>query len=34
MCKRIQRMDQIDDSLEIRLPDGKPINFLHAAKAE
>lgn len=34
MCKRIQRMDRIDDSLEIRLPDGKPINFLYAAKSE
>ena len=28
MCKRIQGMDAIDDSLEIRLPNGKPINFL------
>lgn len=33
MCKRIQRMDAIDDSLEVRLPDGKPINFLEADKA-
>ena len=34
MCKRIQRMDAIDDSLEVRLPSGKPINFLNAKKAE
>lgn len=30
MCKRIKRMDVIDDSLEIRLPNGKPIDFLDA----
>ena len=34
MCKRIQRMDTIDDSLEVRLPSGKPINLLNAKKAE
>lgn len=33
MCKRIQRMDVIDDSLEVRLPNGKPINFLESDKA-
>lgn len=33
MCKRMQRMDAIDDSLEKRLPDGKPINFLETDKA-
>ncbi|HWR96723.1 MAG TPA: DUF2884 family protein [Arenimonas sp.] len=33
MCKRIQRMDAIDDSLEVRLPNGKPINFLESDKA-
>jgi len=33
MCKRIQRMDLIDDSLEVRLPDGRPINFLESDKA-
>lgn len=33
MCKRIQRMDVIDDSLEVRLPNGKPINFLALDKA-
>jgi Protein of unknown function (DUF2884) len=34
MCKRIQRMDVLDDSLEIRLPNGKPINFIDANKAD
>jgi hypothetical protein len=29
----MQRMDVIDDSLEKRLPDGKPINFLETDKA-
>lgn len=33
MCKRIQRMDAIDDSLEVRLPNGKPINFIESDKA-
>ena len=28
MCKRIQRMDALDNALEVRLPDGKPIEFL------
>jgi hypothetical protein len=32
MCQRIRRMDGIDDSLEVRLPSGKPINFLQAEK--
>jgi Protein of unknown function (DUF2884) len=30
MCNRIQRLDVIDNSLEVRLPNGKPINFLEA----
>lgn len=33
MCKRIQRMQAIDESLTVRLPDGKPINFLDTKKA-
>ena len=28
MCKRIQRMDALDNALEVRLPNGKPIDFL------
>ena len=32
MCQRIRRMDGIDDSLEVRLPNGNPINFLQAEK--
>lgn len=28
MCKRIQRMDAFDNALEVRLPNGKPIEFL------
>lgn len=28
MCKRIQRMDALDNALEVRLPNGKPIEFL------
>lgn len=32
MCNRIQRMDAIDDSLDVRLPNGKPINFLETEK--
>lgn len=28
MCNRIHKMDEIENSLTIRLPDGKPINFL------
>ncbi len=33
MCNRIQRLDVIDNSLEVRLPNGKPINFLEANTA-
>ncbi|HWS39853.1 MAG TPA: DUF2884 family protein [Arenimonas sp.] len=28
MCKRIQKMDAIENALTVRLPNGKPINFL------
>ena len=28
MCKRIHKMDDIENSLSVRLPNGKPINFL------
>jgi len=28
MCKRIQRMDALDNALDVRLPNGKPIDFL------
>jgi Protein of unknown function (DUF2884) len=28
LCKRIQRMESLDSALQVRLPDGKPINFL------
>lgn len=28
MCKRIHKMDQIENSLTVRFPNGKPINFL------
>ena len=34
MCKRIQRMNVIDDALEMRLPSGKPIDLLSVKKAE
>lgn len=33
MCKRIQRMEAIDAALTVRLPDGRPINFLDTHKA-
>ncbi len=33
MCKRIQRMDVLDNSLEIRLINGKRINFIDVNKA-
>lgn len=33
MCKRIQRMEAIDAALSVRLPDGRPINFLDTQKA-
>lgn len=32
ICKRIQRMEDIDAALTVRLPDGGPINFLDAEK--
>ncbi len=28
MCKRIQRMDMLDNALQVRLANGKPIDFL------
>lgn len=28
MCNRIHKMDEIENSLTVRLPNGKPINFL------
>jgi len=28
MCKRIQCMDVLDNALEVRLPNDKPIDFL------
>lgn len=34
MCKRIQRMEAIDAALTVRLPDGRPINFLDTQKAQ
>lgn len=34
MCKRIQRMNVIDDALEVRLPSGNPIDLLSVNKAE
>jgi hypothetical protein len=34
MCKRIQRMNVIDDALEVRLPSGKPIDLLSVKTPE
>lgn len=28
MCKRIQRMEALDNALEVRLPNGRPIDFI------
>ena len=32
MCYRIHKMDEIENSLTVRLPNGKPINFLDVKK--
>jgi hypothetical protein len=32
MCKRIHKMDEIENSLSVKLPNGKPINFLDVKK--
>jgi hypothetical protein len=33
LCKRIQRMESLDSALQVRLPDGAPINFLDNSTA-
>lgn len=32
MCKRIHKMDEIENSLSVKLPNGKPINFLEVKR--